>query len=46
MQMKADVVGAEHEFHDKNFALDWAERFVPTAERLQLFGIILSELKR
>ena len=44
--MKADVIGAEHEFHDKDFARDWAERFVPTAARLELFGIILSELKR
>ncbi len=43
--MKPDVIGAEHEFHDKEFALDWAKRFVPTPQRLELFGIILSELK-
>ena len=43
--MKEDVVGAEHEFHDKDFALDWSERFVPTPERLELFNIILSELE-
>ena len=43
--MKKDVVGAEHEFHDKDFALGWSERFVPTPERLELFNIILSELE-
>ncbi|HEY9050337.1 MAG TPA: class I SAM-dependent methyltransferase [Gammaproteobacteria bacterium] len=43
--MKNGVVGADHEFHDKEFALGWAERFVPTPERLRLFNIILSELR-
>ena len=43
--MKNGVIGAEHEFHDKEFAVDWAERFTPTPERLDLFNIILSELQ-
>ncbi len=43
--MKNDVVGAHHKFHDKEFALGWAERFVPTQERRELFNIILLELQ-
>lgn len=43
--MTTDFVGAEHEFHSKEFALGWAERFVPTAERLRLFELIFSQLK-
>ena len=43
--MKNNIVGADHEFHDKEFALGWAQRFLPTAERVALFNIILSELK-
>jgi predicted TPR repeat methyltransferase len=43
--VKNGVIGAEHEFHDKEFATDWAERFTPTPERLDLFNIILSELQ-
>ena len=40
-----EVIGATHEFHDEEFVAGWADRFVPTPERLQLFNIILSELK-
>jgi SAM-dependent methyltransferase len=43
--MKNNIVGADHEFHDKEFARGWAERFVPTPERVALFNLILSELK-
>ena len=43
--MKQDIIGADHEFHDKDFAVGWAERFSPTSERLALFNIILSELQ-
>ena len=43
--MTTNIVGAEHEFHSKEFAIDWAERFVPTAERLQLFELIVSQLR-
>ncbi len=43
--MTTDFVGAEHEFHSKEFALGWAERFVPTPERLRLFELILSQLE-
>ncbi len=43
--MKKGVIGADHEFHDKAFALGWADRFVPSPERLALFNIILSELQ-
>lgn len=40
-----EVIGAQHKFHDKEFVVGWAERFVPTPERLELFNVILSELK-
>lgn len=43
--MKKSIIGADHEFHDKEFVIDWANRFVPTPERLKLFNIILSELR-
>ncbi|MGB5282762.1 MAG: class I SAM-dependent methyltransferase [Arenicellales bacterium] len=40
-----EIIGAQHEFHDKEFVTGWADRFVPTPERLQLFKVILAELK-
>ena len=43
--MTTDFIGAEHEFHSKEFALGWAERFVPTPERLRLFELIYTQLK-
>lgn len=43
--MNKDIIGAEHEFHDKDFSLGWSERFAPTPERCELFNIILSELQ-
>ena len=43
--MAPEFVGAEHEFHSEEFALDWAERFVPTPERLRLFELILYQAK-
>ena len=42
--MTTDFVGAEHEFHSKEFALGWAERFLPTPERTRLFELIFSQL--
>ena len=39
------IVGAQHEFHDEAFVEGWADRFVPTTERIQLFDAMLSELK-
>ena len=39
-------VGAEHKFHDADFVRDWANRFVPTAPRLQLFNLILEQITR
>ena len=39
-------VGAKHEFHDAAFVRGWAERFVPTAPRLQLFDMILDQIAR
>jgi len=39
-----DFIGAEHEFHSKEFAIGWAERFAPTPERLRLFELIFSQL--
>lgn len=40
-----EIIGADHEFHDEEFVAGWADRFAPTTERLQLFNVILSELK-
>ncbi len=37
-------VGAEHQFHDPDFVRGWAERFVPTPERIALFDLILRTL--
>jgi len=42
----SESIGAEHAFHDAAFAAGWAERFVPTPERLQLFATIHDELMR
>ena len=38
-------VGADHEFHDEAFAKGWAERFVPTPDRMRLFDTIAAELR-
>lgn len=43
--MEQHIVGAEHEFHDQDFAKGWAERFIPTPERLRLFNTILTTLE-
>ncbi len=40
-----EVIGAHHDFHDEEFVAEWADRFVPTPERLELFNTIFSELK-
>ncbi len=40
----AGFVGAQHEFHDAAFVRGWADRFVPTAPRLQLFDMILDQI--
>ena len=40
-----EPIGAHHEFHDEEFVTGWADRFVPTPERMDLFNIILSELR-
>lgn len=39
------IVGADHEFHDPEYAADWAGRFEPTPDRLALFDLILAELR-
>jgi SAM-dependent methyltransferase len=39
-------VGAQHEFHDAAFVRGWANRFIPTPPRLQLFDLILDEIRR
>jgi hypothetical protein len=41
----SEIIGAEHEFHDPAFVAGWAERFVPTPERLALFDLMLAELR-
>ena len=38
-------VGVQHQFHDNECALDWANRFVPTPERLQLFDTIIQQIR-
>lgn len=40
-----EVIGAHHEFHDEEFVTGWAERFIPTPERLELFNLILTQLE-
>lgn len=40
------IIGAQHEFHDTQYARNWAERFDPTSERLLLFDIIIAQLKK
>ena len=44
--MKKDTIGKNHEFHDKEYVLGWADKFEPTPERLELFNAILSELHK
>lgn len=39
-----NVVGAQHEFHDPAYAADWANRFIPTPEREQLFATMIDRL--
>ena len=39
-----EVVGAIHQFHEADYAEDWARRFKPTPERLHLFETILQQL--
>jgi len=38
------VVGAQHECHSTQFVRGWADRFVPSPERLQLFDTIIDSL--
>ena len=37
-------IEALHEFHDPEFAQAWADKFVPTPDRIDLFSIITNEL--
>jgi SAM-dependent methyltransferase len=37
-------VGAQHEFHDADFVRGWANCFVPTRERLELFDMISDQI--
>ena len=39
-----EFVGATHQFHEADYAEDWARRFTPTRERLHLFETILQQL--
>ena len=43
--MNEAVIGADHQFHDRDYALAWGERFSPTAQRLELFELVLGELR-
>lgn len=40
-----DKVGADHQFHEEEYVEEWTDRFIPTAERVELFNLFLSELK-
>ncbi len=42
----AGYVGAVHEFHDAEYVRGWAERFAPTAPRLELFDLVLEQIAR
>ena len=44
--MTGFVIGAQHQFHDAAFVRGWADRFVPTAPRLQLFDLILDQIRQ
>lgn len=44
--MNQEPIGAIHDFHDPDYARDWAERFDPTPARELLFATILTELGR
>jgi SAM-dependent methyltransferase len=37
-------VGAQHEFHDTQFVREWADRFIPSPERIQLFDTIIDSI--
>ena len=39
-------VGAQHEFHDAAFVQGWADRFIPSPERLALFDMILDQIRQ
>src|SRR5215510_2464781 len=39
-------VGAQHKFHDEDFAQGWSDRFVPSPPRLALFDLILEQAAR
>ena len=38
------MIGARHDFHNPRYCQDWADRFVPTPEREELFSTIISRL--
>jgi len=39
-------VGAQHRFHDADFAQGWSDRFVPSPPRVALFDLILEQAAR
>ena len=39
-------VGAQHQFYDNQYALEWADRFEPTPARLQLFDTIIEQISK
>ena len=39
-------IQALHEFHNKSFSKEWAEKFEPTAPRMKLFETILKQIKK
>ncbi len=39
-------IKALHEFHNKSFSQEWAEKFKPTAPRIKLFETILKQIEK
>lgn len=39
-------IEALHEFHDMDFSKEWANKFVPTPDRIELFETILQSIKQ
>lgn len=38
-------VGRQHEFQDPDYVQEWAERFMPTPDRLRLFDIMIDRVR-
>ena len=43
--MEPRFVGVDHDFHDRDYARDWAARFLPSPGRLALFDTMVEALR-